>query len=217
MLLREKFYDTNCKLVIALDGPSASGKGAIGRTLADLFKLRYFESGIMYRGLAFLVIRHNLSVGDKDKIIELSKTKDILAQIHGIDLLNEEIAAVASVISAIPEVRHSLTAQLTGIIAQNKRILMEGRDIGTVVAPNADLKLYITADVKVRAERRYKQLLSEGKKCILHDILEQLINRDKRDSERLAAPLKPAGGAYIIDTSNLELDQVIQKIKDIVG
>ena len=217
MLLKEKFYDPNCKLVISLDGPSASGKGAIGRALADLFKLRYFESGSIYRGLAFLVIKQNIPIDDKDQIIELSKTEDILTQIQGVDLLSEEIAAVASVISAWPEVRENLTRQLTAIIAQNKRILMEGRDIGTIVAPNADLKLYIMADVKVRAERRYKQLLSEGKKCILHDILEQLIRRDKRDSERLAAPLRSAEDAHIIDTSNLDPDQVIQKIKNIVG
>jgi cytidylate kinase len=217
MSLKEKAYDFKNRFVIALDGPSGSGKGLIGSMLAKLFELKYVQSSLVYRGLAFICIQENVPEDDTHSVIKLSKMPNILARISDVDLGREDIAAIASKISQIPEVRVNLGKYLVKLINENQRIIMEGRDIGTVIAPNADLKIFLTADVKVRASRRYKQLISEGKECILQDVLDQMIKRDERDSTRAAAPLVPAADSCVIDASDLTPDQVVQKIKNIVS
>ena len=215
--LKEKAYNIRNHFVIALDGPSGSGKGHIGNMLADLLSLKYVQSSLVYRGLAFICLQEKISEDDIASVINLSKAPDILEKIQGIDLAREDIARIASKISAVPEVRENLGKYLVKLTKENHRIIMEGRDIGTVIAPDADLKIYLTADVKVRALRRYKQLLSEGKECILQDVLDQMIKRDERDSNRAAAPLMPAKDAYIIDTGDLSPDEIVLKIKNIIG
>ena len=211
--INKKLNDRDCRVVVTLDGPSASGKGHIGRELAKRFDLKYVESGKVYRGLAYECLRNNVSPDDVVAITELSKS-DILAKINQIDLNNEEIGQLASKIATIPLVRKNLTKGLVKKIAENQRIIMEGRDIGTVVAPNADLKIFITADVEVRAERRFKQLQEEEKKCMLPEILESLKKRDLRDINRSDAPLEIADSAIVIDTSNLTPLQVIEQLLD---
>ncbi len=214
--LKEKAYTPNTRFIIALDGPSASGKGSIGKMLASEFNLKYVQSGIVYRSLAYLCMINNIDVTDLKKIIELSKTDNLIELTKGVDLNQENIGNYTSQISTIPEVRVNINKYLILMIETYPRILMEGRDIGTVIAKDADLKIFITADVNKRAERRYKQLHEEGKKCTLKDVLQLLKERDLRDSTRIADPLAIASDAFVIDTSHMNQDQVIANIKNYI-
>lgn len=212
----KKIYDKEQKFIVALDGPSAAGKGLIGSMIAKEFDLKYFQSSLVYRGLAYICIQDKLDISKPEKLIQLIRDIDIFSRIKDIDLSSEEIGSIASKISVISEVREKLGIYLKNIIQNNSRVIMEGRDIGTVIAPSANLKIYITADVNIRANRRYKQLCESGKTCILSDILNQLKIRDERDLNRDVAPLVQASDAHLIDTSALDPEQVIQKIKTII-
>ena len=216
MSLEEKVNNKNLDFKIALDGPSASGKGLIGSMLAEEFDLKYVQSSIVYRGLASVCIEEGIDPGDIEAVIITAENEDIISRTKGVDLNVELIGDVASKISTIGRVRTSLTKYLTNLMSDTPRIIMEGRDIGTVVAPDADVKIFISADVEVRAMRRYKQLQLEGKDCILGDVLDLLKKRDARDSNRSAAPLKAADDALVIDTSNLEPSEVVLKIKEFI-
>ncbi|MBA2628908.1 MAG: (d)CMP kinase [Rickettsiaceae bacterium] len=217
MNLLDKAYNNNLNFVIALDGPGASGKGRIAHLLAEEFALIYVASGIVYRGLAYICLQENICAEDEQAIIELSRNVDLISRTKGVDLNLEIIGEFASKLSILPEVRRNLGIYLKKLIQITPRIIMEGRDVGTIIAPNADLKIFITASVEVRAMRRYKQLRDAGKDCILSDVLDLLKSRDERDMSRSVAPLIPASDAYIIDTTNLTIDQAIQRIKDIVS
>ena len=212
--LKEKAYAKNSSFVIALDGPSASGKSSIGKALAKEFDLEYVQSGIFYRSLAYLCVINNINFLDTKKITELSETQDLLKITKTVDLNQENIGNYASKISVIPEVRSNLNKHLTQIVKANARIIVEGRDIGTVVAPDADIKIFITADVTARAIRRHKQLQEQGKECMLSEVLISLEERDTRDSSRTADPLSIASGALVIDASNMTQEQVILAIKN---
>jgi len=215
--LKEKAHNSQLPFVIALDGPSASGKGLIGKMLAAKFNMQYVQSSIVYRGLAYLCIENNVDVNDAHEIIKLSEKSDLIDVIKGVDLNQEFIGNYASKISVMPIVRDNLNKHLARMMKTERRIIMEGRDIGTVVAPYADLKIFITADVEARAMRRYKQLQEQGKECILSDVLELLKERDLRDSSREAAPLRASDDAFVIDTSDLSPDQVVSKIENYIG
>ncbi len=214
--LKEKAYNENNCFVIALDGPSASGKGLIGKMLAAEFNLKYVQSSIVYRGLAYLCIINNIDVIDTEKIIKFSEITDLIELTKSTDLNQELIGNYASKISTIPEVRINLNKHLAKIIQENPRIIMEGRDISTVVAKNADVKIFITADVNKRAARRYKQLQEEGKNCTVEGVLKLLEERDLRDSSREEAPLCVAPDALVVDTSDLSQEQVMVKIKNYI-
>jgi cytidylate kinase len=159
---------------------------------------------------------NNIDVADVKKIIEFSKTDPLVELAKEMDLNQESIGNYASKISTIPEVRTNINKYLILMIKTYPRIIMEGRDIGTVIAKDADLKIFITADVNKRAERRYKQLQEEGKKCKLEDILQLLKERDLRDSMRIADPLMVASDAFVIDTSNMDQQEVIAEIKNYI-
>lgn len=217
MTLKDKAYDNNKNFVIALDGPSAVGKGLIGTMVATEFNLKYLQSSLVYRGLAYICITKNISSNDVNSIIQLSLSENIIDQAQGIDLNLEEIGIFASNISTIPEVRNNLGKYLLRLIKETPRIIMEGRDIGTIIAPNADLKIFLTADTEIRAARRFKQLQEEGKDCMLIDVLKQMQLRDSQDSSRLAAPLKAADDAKIIDTSDASPEEVLFKIKNFIN
>ncbi|MGC0371579.1 MAG: hypothetical protein DGJ47_000268 [Rickettsiaceae bacterium] len=204
------------KLIISLDGPSASGKGLIGSMLATEFSLQYFQSSLVYRGLAYVCLCKSINSDDIRTIIQLAKDTDIFRAIQGVDLQTEEISDYSSKISVISEVRDILGVYLKKIIASNDRVIMEGRDIGTVIAPEAHLKLFITADLQVRAQRRYKQLCLSGKYCTLSDVLDMMKKRDERDSSRISAPLKAAEEAFALDTSKLSPEEIVDKIKNYV-
>jgi cytidylate kinase len=217
MNILQKAYDKNQEFIIALDGPSAAGKGLIGQLLAEEFTLAYFQSSLVYRGLAYICLQNNIDVSLPQLVTETAQNTDIFSRIKDVDLNTEKIGDLTSKISVIPEVREELGRYLKEIIQNNRRVVMEGRDIGTVIAPKADLKLFITAPVNIRAKRRYKQLILQGKECILCDVLTMLKSRDERDRSRSFGPLAQAKDAYVIDTGDLEPKQVIQQVKDIIN
>ncbi|UZW38120.1 (d)CMP kinase [Rickettsia conorii] len=211
--LKTKAFDISQNFTISLDGPAASGKGTIGLILAKKFSLKYFQSSIVYRQLAFDCMSQKIDVTDIDAVIALSKE---LKLDNNFDLENENIGNIASQIAVISEIRNNLNKYLINLVKTTPRMIMEGRDIGTVVAPDADLKIFITANPQIRAERRYKQLQAKGKTCILDEILRQIILRDKRDKERKAAPLLPASNALIIDTSKLSAMEVVEEVTNYI-
>ncbi|MFV0251410.1 MAG: (d)CMP kinase [Rickettsia aeschlimannii] len=211
--LKTKAFDISQNFTISLDGPAASGKGTIGLILTKKFSLKYFQSSIVYRQLAFDCISQKIDVTDIDAVIALSKE---LKLDNNFDLENENIGNIASQIAVISEIRNNLNKYLINLVKTTPRMIMEGRDIGTVVAPDADLKIFITANPQIRAERRYKQLQAKGKTCILDEILRQIILRDKRDKERKAAPLLPASDALIIDTSKLSAMEVVEEVTNYI-
>lgn len=214
--LKDKALNIANNFIIALDGPSASGKGLIGKLLAQKYSLDYFQSSLVYRGLARLVLNKNIDLNNALKIIELSMFDEIIDYAKNYDLNDENIGNIASKLSTIPDVRKNLSAHLEKIVETVPRLIMEGRDIGTVIAPNADLKIFITADVERRAQRRFKQLIEAGKQCILREILEQLKERDERDESRSSSPLIAAEDALIINTSNLSPQQVFDAIDNFI-
>ena len=210
--LKEKAFDKKNSLIITLDGPSASGKGTIGRILADKLELRYVQSSILYRALAYLCVKAKVKLDDIEGILTIAK-KDLKIENYAeLDLSDEDIGDAASKISVFLEVRMHVNASLKKLIINSHRIIMEGRDIGTVIAPNADLKLFVTANLEVRAERRFKQLQLAGKKCIISDVLKQLAQRDLRDTSRDFAPLLIAKDALVIDSSDLNPEQVVEVV-----
>ena len=211
--LKTKAFDISQNFTISLDGPAASGKGTIGLILAKKLALKYFQSSIVYRQLAFDCISQKIDVTDIDSVIALSKE---LKLDNNFDLENENIGNIASQIAVISEIRNNLNKYLINLVKTTPRMIMEGRDIGTVVAPDADLKIFITANPQIRAERRYKQLQAKGKTCILDEILRQIILRDKRDKERKTAPLLPASDALIIDTSKLSAMEVVEEVTNYI-
>ncbi len=214
MTLKSKAFDFHSKFVIALDGPAASGKGTVGKLLSNRLNLSYFQSSIVYRSLALACIKNSIDISDTKAVVNLSKSLELSQDTEA--LQSESIGSVASKIAAIPEVRDNLGVHLKRIIETTPRILMEGRDIGSVIAPNADLKLFIKADVAIRAKRRYKELLDRGEESSYDRVLEQLILRDDRDTTRSSGPLVLPPDALEIDTSYLAPEEVLEKIFEVI-
>jgi cytidylate kinase len=214
MTLKSKAFDVKSNFVVALDGPAASGKGTVGRLLSNRLNLFYFQSSIVYRSLAIACIRNGIDITDIEAVSNLSESFKIL---RDQELQSEFVGNVASKIAAIPRVRENLGTHLRRLISTTPRILMEGRDIGSVIAPEADLKLFIKADVAIRAKRRYKELQDRGEECSYNNILEQLLMRDARDTERAIAPLVIPQGALEIDTSNLTPEETLEKILEMIS
>lgn len=214
MTLRSKAFDINNKFVVSLDGPAASGKGTIGRLLAAKLELAYFQSSKVYRNLALSCINNKIDPNDQDAVIKLSQDISI---VQDKELGAENIGMIASQVAIIPEVRSNLGEYLVELIRITPRIIMEGRDIGTVIAPSADLKIFINADIKVRSERRYNELHKSGTRYTLSDILAQLEIRDQRDRERISSPLTIPEGALEIDTSLLAPQEVVDKIIEFIS
>lgn len=209
---------------IAIDGPAGAGKSTLAKLLAKKFGYIYVDTGALYRSVALFAARN--SVEAKDYL----KVKQLLPQIH-LDIryikgaqrvyLNDEdvsnairtpeISMAASAVSAISEVRSFLLNLQKDIAARND-VVMDGRDIGTVVLPNADIKIFLTASPEDRAGRRYRELLQKKNAVNYDDVLADVLQRDKQDAERAIAPLKPADDAIIVDTTGFELEQSLQKL-----
>ncbi|MCE3232543.1 MAG: cmk [Rickettsiaceae bacterium] len=198
-------------LVIAIDGPAASGKGTIARMLASHFSLDYLDTGSIYRSLGYKLLHAGHIPSDEKTAIEFAKgiTPQDIKNPH---LYDEGIGAAASVVSAIPEVRNVLFDFQRNFAKSPKGAVLDGRDIGTVICPDAPFKFYITADIAARAERRYKQLQNKENPVIYQSVLEDLQKRDERDSNREVAPLKVADDAVHIDTTNMGVDEVFAEI-----
>lgn len=196
------------KLIITVDGTAASGKGTLAAKLAEKYSFEHLDTGIYYRAAAFKMMNEKVDFGNKEEIIESIKSIDNL-DVSESFLLSEEVGSCASKIAVIQEVRDSLNYFFRCYVNIKGSVVVDGRDIGTVVFPKAQIKLYVTATPEVRAERRFKQLQNSGKSIIYDDILEDLKVRDERDSNRKVAPLRPASDAIYIDTSNLDASSVL--------
>lgn len=208
-------------MIIAIDGPSASGKGTLGRRLAAHFDYPYLDTGLIYRALAKIVLDRGISVGEIDQIVACAKNLTV-DDLNKDGLRTEEISGMASKIAALRDVRHALYEfqRNFALFPPNgkKGAVLDGRDIGTTICPDADVKLFVTATLEARAERRYKELQNSDTSVIYSAVLEDMRRRDLRDSSRETAPLKPAEDAMKIDTSEMAADDVfdfiLQVIKD---
>ena len=199
-------------MLIAVDGPAAAGKGSLSLKLAEHFDFARLDTGLIYRAVAMKVLKTEGSNSKKDavEIAQLLSLNDMNTK----GLRNEEVGIMASKIAIIPEVRNILLRFQRNFAANppNNKLgaVLDGRDIGTVVCPNANFKLFVTASPEVRAERRFKELQDRGEEAIRSAILRDIIDRDERDRRRLVSPLMPAQDAYILETSTLDLDAVFK-------
>jgi cytidylate kinase len=195
-------------ILIAVDGPAASGKGSIARALAAHYQLPHMDTGLLYRAAALTLVRFG---GDLASEFEAVRACAGVAQVDPIDpeLRSEIVGEVASRISAYPAVRAALLDRQRAFAAQPGGAVLDGRDIGTVIAPYADAKLFITADPQVRAQRRLAELLARGMDAHFEEVLGDIAARDARDSGRDSAPLQRAPDAMLLDTSALGLDEAI--------
>lgn len=194
-------------LVIAVDGPAASGKGTIARALASHYGLPHMDTGLLYRAVALNLWRWG---GDPSSEFEaLRAATELNFDAGDEELRSEPVSKVASRVSAYPSVRAALLQRQQDFATQAGGAVLDGRDIGTVIAPDAPVKLYVTASPEVRARRRQEELLGRGMNAHFEDVLADIRARDERDSTRSAAPLKQASDALLLDTSDLTIDEAI--------
>ena len=194
-------------IVIAVDGPAASGKGTIARALASHFGLPHLDTGLLYRAVALNLFRFG---GDPGNEFEAMRACDITSvSLDDPDLRSEVVGSIASRISAYPSVREKLLDRQRRFAGQAGGAVLDGRDIGTVIAPGADVKLFVTASVEVRARRRLAELLSRGMAAHLEDVIIDLKARDARDSSRSAAPMAQADDAVLLDPSEMDIAAAI--------
>jgi cytidylate kinase len=193
--------------VIAVDGPAASGKGTIARALAEHLGLPHMDTGMLYRAVALNLWRWG---GNPSSEFEALRACDDLGfDPADADLRSEPVSKIASMISAYPSVRAALLERQQDFASEPGGAVLDGRDVGTVIAPDADVKLFVTATPEVRAERRLNELQSRGMNAHYDDVLADIRSRDERDSGRAIAPLKAAPDALLLDTSNLSPEEAI--------
>jgi cytidylate kinase len=213
---------------IAIDGPAASGKSTLGKRLADVLDYLFFDTGVMYRAITWLALQRDIDLADETALTALAETVPIDVQppsqadgracdviVEGVDITwdtrRPEVEANVSVVSAYPGVRRALSAQQRRI-GQRGKVVMVGRDIGTVVLPEADLKIYLDASAEERAHRRHQEILARGGSADYEEILAKVIERDRIDSTRDVAPLKAAEDAFVVDSDSLNAEEVFQHI-----
>jgi cytidylate kinase len=196
-------------MIIAIDGPAASGKGTLARRIAAHYNLAYLDTGALYRAVARDVRRSGGALDDPKTAAAAARILDA-ASLADPGLRDPGVGDAASVVAEIPEVRAALLEYQRDFARQEPGAVLDGRDIGTVVFPDADAKIFVVADVEVRAERRYRELKSRGEDVTAASVLDVIRRRDARDMEREAAPLKPAADALILDTSDLNIEQAFR-------
>ena len=202
-------------ILIAVDGPAASGKGTIARALATHFGLPHMDTGMLYRAVALTMFRFG---GDPASEFEAVRACEGVAQIDPTDpeLRSEVVGSIASRISTYAGVRSALLDRQRHFASQEAGAVLDGRDIGTVIAPDATAKIFVTASPEVRARRRVAELLSRGMPAHFEDVLVDIHARDARDSNRDAAPLVQAADAYLLDTSEMEIDEAVAAATELV-
>ena len=211
-------------ITIAIDGPSGSGKSTISKIIAKKIGFINVDTGALYRTIAYFFLENKINYKEKSEVlknlnnISVSLKNENFSQtifLNGVDVTQKirtnEISMLSSEISVIPEVRQFLL-KLQRDIAEKNNIVIDGRDIGTVVIPNADVKIFLTADPKVRAKRRYNQLISKGQSTTFDEILELINKRDYNDIHRKISPLKKANDAILVDNSNLNQQDTVYKL-----
>jgi cytidylate kinase len=214
--------------VLAIDGPGGAGKGTVSRLAAQRLNWRYLDSGALYRILALAGTSHHIDLNNENALADLAATLDIKFGVGAdesvwldgrevSDLIRtEQAGAAASTVAALPLVRTALL-QRQKSFRQPPGLVADGRDMGTVVFPDACVKVYLTASVEERAQRRYKQLIAKGIDGKLCDLLADIQARDERDSNRAVAPLRPADDAVVIDTSKMAIDEVLLTVLNLIN
>lgn len=214
---------------VAIDGPAGAGKSTVAKRVAKELGFVYVDTGAMYRALAVFFLKQGLKPEDTEKIARSCKEANVsIGYEDGVQqvylngenvtamLRDEAVGNMASVSSAVEEVRAQLL-ELQRELARTKDVVMDGRDIGTNILPNADVKVYLTASVETRANRRYLELQEKGVPCDLQEIARDIEERDKRDMNRAIAPLRQAEDAVLVDSSNMTIDEVVESIKALCG
>ncbi|NMA69575.1 MAG: (d)CMP kinase [Desulfitobacterium sp.] len=208
---------------IAIDGPAGAGKSTIAKAIARRLGILYVDTGAMYRAIAYKANTLNLPLDQEQTISDMAWNTDIVLKngedervlCDGKDVTEEirspEVTRAVSIIAAYPKVRERLVA-IQRRKAQEKSVVMDGRDIGTYVLPQADLKIFLTASLEERSKRRWLELQQRGKKQSLESVQEDIINRDRLDRERKVSPLVPADDAYILDTTGLSIEEIVEDI-----
>ena len=209
---------------VAIDGPAGAGKSTAARKAAENLNFIYVDTGAMYRTIGLYMLENQISADNEDALknaldqiqIELKYKDGVQCMfLNGEDVSGRirtpEVSAQASVVAAIPEVREKLL-DLQRSMAASQDVIMDGRDIGTHILPDAELKIYLTASVEERARRRYLELVEKGEECNIEDIRKDIADRDYRDMHRETAPLRQAEDAVLLDTSDMTLDEVVTEI-----
>ena len=217
--------------IIALDGPAASGKSTLAKTLADSLGYLFFDTGVMYRAITWIALQHDMNLRDETIVTELAQNAqidirppskadgracDVVIGEKDVtwDMRGEDVDANVSVVSAYAGVRKALSEQQRRI-GMRGRVIMVGRDIGTVVLPEAELKIYLDASAEERAMRRFNEIVARGDQADYDEILRKVIERDRIDSTRAVAPLRPADDAVIIDSDKMSAEQVVEHVMEL--
>jgi cytidylate kinase len=202
-------------MIIAIDGPAASGKGTIARQLASVYGLHHLDTGLLYRAVAKAMLDAGHPMDDATHATEIAVRLDP-TKFEENALKLQPITEAASVVAAIPQVRQALINYQREFAMRPPGSVLDGRDIGTVIAPGADVKLFVIASPEVRAARRMLELRARGETADEHEVLADLLRRDERDSRRSVAPLKPAPDAHLLDTTHLGIDAAFRAAVDII-
>jgi len=206
----------NLPIVIAIDGPAGAGKSTVGRALADRLGLEYLDTGAMYRAVTFAALRRGLDPSDADDVADVSEALDLVVDDHGVtvdgvdatvEIRGREVTSAVSAVAANSRVRAELVRRQREWVAERGGGVVEGRDIGSVVFPDASLKLYITASPRVRAERRVAEIGGH-----VEEVEASIIERDRKDSTRADSPLHATSDAVVVDTSGLTIDEVVEHL-----
>ena len=215
-------------MIIAVDGPAGSGKGTVTKRIEKELGFLNLDTGATYRCVALQVLRENISLEDEEKIIKIANDIDIqinntgdkdIILLNGEDVSKEirtkEVTSIVSQVSSIIPVREKMV-EVQRKLANGKNVIVEGRDIGTVVFPNADIKIYLDASEEIRAKRRYEENKQNGIDTTYEEVLENVKMRDYNDMHKKVGALKKADDAIVVDSTNLTIDEVVEKIKDII-
>jgi CMP/dCMP kinase len=202
-------------MIIAIDGPAASGKGTLGKLLARHYGYRHLDTGVIYRAVAHAMLQAGADL--RDEVFAVSAALALDPETFGDPLLkSQKVGEAASVVSAIPKVREVLVNFQRRFAEDPPGAVLDGRDIGTVICPHADVKIFVVADPKVRALRRTLEARGRGEEADEALVLQDILNRDERDTNRAIAPLKPAKDAYLLDNTNLDIEAGVRAAIDIV-
>ena len=215
-------------MIVAVDGPAGSGKGTVTKRIEEELGFLNLDTGATYRCVALQTLREKLDLSDEEKIIEIANNIDIkidntghkdIILLNGEDVSKEirtkEVTAIVSQISSIIPVREKMV-EVQRNLAKGKNVIVEGRDIGTVVFPNADVKIYLDASEEIRAKRRYKENMENGINTTYEEVLENVKLRDYNDKNKKVGALKKAEDAVVIDSSKMNIDEVVEKVKELI-
>jgi CMP/dCMP kinase len=203
-------------MIIAVDGPSAAGKGTVARAIAAKLGYHFLDTGTLYRRVGLAMLQGGFSGDDEAAAVRIAKSLNPGSGDEAA-LRNEQVAAMASKVAVIPEVRAALLDFQRQFAARKPGAVLDGRDIGTVVCPDAELKFFVTASTEVRARRRHEELRGLGRRVDYAEVLADVMARDERDAARTTAPTRPADDAIMIDTSELDRAEVLKAVLDVVA